>query len=206
MNGVDPALDGGLAAAPAQPTRIVQLTNMVLAQLGWFAAVLGAAHGLPLLGLVCGLAVIAWHVVVSARPAQEAALVALVCLVGFAAETVHVALGNIGYPSGQPLAQLPPYWMIGLWGLFAVQLNVTLRWLRPRLWLAALLGAVAGPASFVSGVRFGGASLIHATPAMIELASGWAVLMPLLVWLSMRFDGVTVKPNAGTDLTGAAHA
>ena len=206
MSGVNLPMGEGLAAAPAQPTRTVQLANLVLAQIGWFAAVLGAAHDLPLLGLACGLAVIAWHVAVSARPAQEAALVALVCLIGFAAETVHVALGNIGYPSGQPLAQLPPYWMIGLWGLFAVQLNVTLRWLRPRLWLAALLGAVAGPASFVSGVRLGGASLIHATPAVVELALGWALLMPLLVWLSMRFDGVTVEPVVGTNAPGTTHA
>lgn len=184
----------------------MQLANVVLAQVGWFAAVLGAAHDLPLWGFACGLAVIAWHIVVSARPAQEARLVALVCLIGLAAETLHVALGNIGYPSGQPFAQLPPYWMIGLWGLFAIQLNVTLRWLRPRLWLAALLGAVAGPASFASGVRLGGASFVHVTPALAELVISWAVLMPLLVWLSMRFDGVTVDAVGHADLPERIHA
>ena len=184
----------------------MQLANVVLAQIGWFAAVLGAAHDRPLWGLACGLTVIAWHIAVSSRPAQEAALVALVCLIGFASETIHVALGNIGYPSGQPLAHLPPYWMIGLWGLFAIQLNVTLRWLRPRLWLAAVLGAIAGPASFASGVRLGGASFIHATPAVAELVIGWALLMPLLVWLSMRFDGVIVEAVIHADIPETAHA
>lgn len=187
-------------------TRAMQLANVVLAQIGWFAAVLGAAHDLPLWGMACVVTVIAWHIVVSARPGKEAALVALVCLIGFLAETIHVALGNIAYPSGQPIASLPPYWMIGLWGLFAIQLNVTLRWLRPRIWLAALLGAIAGPASFASGVRLGGASFVHATPALAELVVSWAVLMPLLVWLSMRFDGVTVDAAGHADLPERIHA
>lgn len=180
-------------AQPTQPTRLMQLANVVLAQMGWFAAVLGAAHGRPLWGMVVVVAVMAWHIAVSARPAEETRLVALVCLIGFVAETMHVALGNVGYPAGQPFAYVPPYWMIGLWGLFAIQLNVTLRWLRQREWLATVLGAIAGPASFASGVRLGGAQFIHATPALVELAITWAVLMPLLVWLSTRFDGVTIS-------------
>ena len=170
----------------------MQLANLVLAQLGWFAAVLGAAHGAPLWGMACVLAVIGWHISVAPRRAREATLIALVCLIGAAVESVHVALGNVSYPSGQPFAQLPPYWMIGLWGLFGIQLNVTLRWLRGRLWLAAVLGAIAGPVSFASGVRLGGAQFLHATPALAALVVSWAVLMPLLVWLSTRFDGVAV--------------
>jgi hypothetical protein len=83
---------------------------------------------------------------------------------------------------------------------------VTLRWLRPRLWLAVVLGAIAGPASFASGVRLGGASFIHATPALAELVIGWALLMPLLVWLSMRFDGVIVEAVIHADLPETAHA
>ncbi|MDB5826116.1 MAG: hypothetical protein JWQ73_336 [Variovorax sp.] len=181
----------------------MQFANVVLAQIGWFAAVLGAACDAPLWGMACVLAVIAWHIAMSARPAPEAALVAWVCLIGFAAETIHVALGNVAYPSGQPFAHLPPYWMVGLWGLFAIQLNVTLRWLRPRLWLAVVLGAVAGPASFVSGVRLGGAHFIHTTPALVELVVSWAVLMPLLVWLSMRFDGVTMNAVDGAVVDAA---
>lgn len=187
-------------------TRGMQLANVVLAQIAWFAAVLGAAHDLPLWGLACGLAVIAWHIVVSARPEREATLVAAVCLVGFVAETIHVALGNVGYPSGQPFAHLPPYWMIGLWGLFAIQLNVTLRWLRRRLWLAAVLGAVAGPLSFASGVRLGGAQFIHATPALVALVVSWAVVMPLLVWLSMRFDGLAADAGVGAASPEIGHA
>jgi hypothetical protein len=206
MKNFEAPVSATTAFAVAQPTRSMQLANVVFAQIGWFAAVLGAAHDLPLWGMVVVLAVIGWHIAVSARPAQEAMLVALVCLIGFGAETIHVLLGNVGYQAGQPFAQLPPYWMIGLWGLFAIQLNVALRWLRRRLWLAAALGAVAGPASFASGVRLGGAQFVHATPALIELAITWAVLMPLLVWLSMRFDGVTVEADDSAAVPETVHA
>lgn len=182
----------------ARPTRAVQLSNFVVFQLAWFAAVLGAAHGMPLAGTACVAAAIGWHLCVSARPAREARLVALACLAGFAIETAVVLQGHVAYPSGQPVAQLAPYWMVALWGLLAIALNVTMRWLRPRPWLAAGLGALAGPLAFASGVRLGGARFVDAQPALLTLALVWAVLMPALVWLSVRFDGVSVpEPQHG---------
>lgn len=177
-------------AGPA-PTRGMQVANLVVSQTAWFAAVLGAAHGHPLPGTVAVLAAIAWHLAVVARPAREARLVLLAVLVGGIAETWVVAQGHVSYPSGQPFAQWPPYWMLALWALFAIGLNVTLRWLRGRLWLAAALGAVAGPLAFSAGVRLGGAQFIDASAALATLAGLWAVALPLLVWASVRLDGVT---------------
>lgn len=173
------------------PTRAMQLANVMVSQLAWFAAVLGVAHGRPLAGTLCVLAAIGWHLAVVARPGREARLVLLACLVGGVAETWVVAQGHVAYPSGQPFAQWPPYWMLALWGLFAIALNVTLRWLRGRPWLAAALGAVAGPMAFSAGVRLGGAQFLDPTAALITLALLWALAMPLLMWLSVRFDGVT---------------
>ena len=182
----------GVTASAAKPTRTVQLTNFIVFQSAWFAAVLGAAHQLPLWGTAAVLAAFAWHLAVSARPAEEAKLFAVVCLIGFVVETGMVLIGQVSYPSGQPVATLAPYWMVALWGLLAIALNVTMRWLKRRYLLAAVLGAVTGPASFVSGVKLGGAQFIHAMPALAVMACTWAVLMPALMWLSLRFDGVAV--------------
>ena len=178
------------------PTRAIQLANLLVFQTAWFAAVLGAAHGFPFLGTAAVVAAIGWHLGVSARPAEEAKLVGLACLFGFVLESFSAMRGVIAYPSGQPDPRLAPYWMVALWGLLAIALNVTMRWLRPRLWLAAVLGAVAGPASFASGVQLGGARFVDAPAALAWLAIVWAVAMPLLVWLSMRFDGVAVPEAA----------
>lgn len=179
-----------------RPTRTVQWCNAVIFQCAWFAGVLGAAHHRPLLGTACVAAAIAWHLAVAARPGTEARLVGLVCLIGVVVESVIVQQGHVAYPSGQPWPTLAPYWIVALWGLLAIALNVTMRWLRGRLVLAAVLGAVLGPLSFSSGARLGGAQLLHPTEALATLALVWAVLMPVLVLLATRFDGVAVPETA----------
>lgn len=178
--------------APVAPTRGVQIANFVVFQSAWFAAVLGAAHQIPLWGTACVIAAIGWHLGVSARPAQEAKLVGLVCVIGFVVESAIAMQGNVTYPSGQPLAWLAPYWMVALWGELAIALNVTMRWMKRRLWLAAAFGAIGGPAAFSAGVRLGGAEFVDKMPALVTLVCIYAVAMPLLVWLSNRFDGVAV--------------
>ena len=175
----------------------MQVANFVVFQMAWFAAVLGAAHQIPLWGTVCVIAAIAWHLGVSARPAQEAKLIALACAVGLVVESAVAMQGNVTYPSGQPVAWLAPYWMVALWGELAIALNVTMRWLKRRLWLAALFGAIGGPAAFSAGVGLGGAEFVHKTPALVTLVCIYAVAMPLLVWLSNRLDGVSARPEAG---------
>lgn len=185
------------ASVPAtKPTLTIQLLNFVVFQAAWFAAVLGAAHQMALWGTAAVGVALAWHLAVSARPAEEAKLFGLVCLIGLVVETANVGLGHVSYPSGQPVANLAPYWMVALWGLLAIALNVTMRWMKSRYRLAAVLGAVAGPASFVSGVKLGGAQFIDMTPALVTMACTWALLMPALVRLSMYFDGVVVPEAA----------
>ncbi len=190
------AMTTGLGAASTAPTRGVQIANFVVFQAAWFAAVLGAAHQLPLWGTACVLAAIAWHLGISERPGDEAKLIALACVIGIVVETAIVMQGHVAYPSGQPVAGVAPYWMVALWGELAIALNVTMRWMKGRLWLAAIVGAIGGPAAFSAGVTLGGAIFIDKTPALITLTCVYAVAMPLLVWLGTRFDGVSVPEEA----------
>lgn len=179
------------------PSRARQLANFAIFEVAWFACILGVAHGHPLEGTAAVVAAIAWHVAISARPATELALVGALCAIGLAAESAVVAQGHVAYPAGQPVAWLAPYWMVALWGEFAIALNVTLRWLRRKPFLAAVLGAVFGPLSFLGGVRLGGARFIDEPAALVTLAGMWAVLMPLVTALSGRLDGVTDLESAG---------
>ena len=57
-------------------------STSILFQAGWFACVLGAAYGYPLLGIVAAAAVVAFHVARAARPRAELKLVALALVVG----------------------------------------------------------------------------------------------------------------------------
>ena len=179
-------------ASLARPTRAMQLLNFVLFQAAWFAAILGAANGLAVWGTVFTAAVIGWHIAVSARPAVEARLVACVLAIGCVIEGLSIWQGQVVFSSGQIDPRLPPHWMIALWGLLAIALNVTMRWMKGRWWLAAALGAIAGPLSYAGGVRLGAAQFIDPAQALITLAVVWALTTPLLMWLSDRFDGVAV--------------
>ena len=173
------------------PSRARQLANFAIFEAAWFACILGVAHARPLWGTAAVVAAIAWHVAISKRPATELALAGVLCAIGLVAESGALALGHVAYPAGQPVAWLAPYWMVALWGEFAIALNVTLRWLRRRPWLAGLLGAVFGPLSFLGGVRLGGARFVDEPAALVTLVVMWAALMPLVIALSIRLDGVT---------------
>ena len=86
---------------------------------------------------------------------------------------------------------------IALWALFAIQFNVLFRWLRSRPVRAAVLGAIAGPLSFRAGSALGAVHFPDTTQAMTALAIGWAVLMPLMVYLASHWDGMSL--SASTD-------
>ena len=75
-------------------------------------------------------------------------------------------------------------------GRLAIALNVTLRWLKGRPLLAAMLGALLGPLSFIGGVRLGGAQFVDRSAALGVLALQWGLAMPLVMALSNRFGGV----------------
>jgi len=182
----------GPASKPAvsEPTRAWVLANVALTQIGWFACVLGAARGLPWLGTGVACGVLAWHLWRAPRGGIEARLVLAAVLIGSAFDAAMLATGSLVFVNGLWAPLLGPHWLTALWALFAMTLNVAMRWLKGRWLLCAVLGAIAGPLSFVGGSKLGAATLVDPTLALGLLAAGWVVVLPLLVWLGMRWDGV----------------
>lgn len=177
------------AAGPSPaPSRLRLVLNVIGFQFGWFAGVLGAAHERPWLGSAVVAAVVAAHLATALRPAVETRLVGVALLIGVTWETLLLAGGWIAYPSGQLWAAVAPLWIVMLWALFAITLNSSLAWLKGRLPVAAVFGAVGGPLAYWGGVRLGALVFVEPLPAVIALAVGWAVLTPLLVVLAGRFE------------------
>jgi len=171
--------------------------NVVAFQAGWFACVLGAAHGWPWAGSALALMLAALHAARAAQPRKEAALILAAVVLGGAWDSVLTEAGLLVYA---PLPLMPawseklaPVWILALYAIFATTLNVSLRWLRGRPLLTTVLGAVAAPASYWSGARLGAAHIPAPAAAMLALALGWALLMPALIWLACRFDGVQAR-------------
>jgi hypothetical protein len=167
-----------------------KLINFLLFQLGWFACVLGSAHLEPWAGTGIALCIIAFHLARVPQPKGEALLILAAALIGFAWDSLLVALGWLGYPSGMLLPNTAPVWIVAMWMLFATTLNSSMGWMKAYKKLSVLLGALFGPLAYFAGARLGGVILLEPVYAMLALAAGWAALMPLLLVLAEQVSGV----------------
>jgi len=184
------------------------VANFLTFQLGWFSCVLGAAHGLPWLGPLVVLAVVFLHLFLSSRPMHELRLIAAAMMLGLMIDSLLLASGWLQYPNGAWLAGFAPYWIVAMWALFATTLNVSMRWLRGRTGLAALLGSIGGPLSYVAGQKMGAISFPEPTYALMALSATWGLAMPLLTTLAAHFDGekADLRPDyVQADWRGSDH-
>jgi Protein of unknown function (DUF2878) len=170
--------------------RVRLLINFVAFQTAWFAVVLGAAHDFLWRGMLVAIAVVLLHLWMSRQPLRELQLVILAILLGTMWDSVVAANHIIHYPSGQFSPYIAPVWIMAMWALFATTLNVSLLFLRGRPLLAAAFGGIGAPLSFLAGMRLQALQFPDTTLAMTVLAIGWALIMPVLMALSVRFDGV----------------
>lgn len=168
--------------------------NFIAFQAGWFASVIGAAQQMPWLGPLVLLGVIAIHLSQATRPDKEIGLIISCGLIGACFDSVLVASGWVTYASGYISTSLAPYWIVTMWMLFATTLNSSMGWLKGKLALAAIMGGIAGPLSYLAGERLGGMSFVEPAYAITFLAIGWAAVMPVLMTLADRLDGF--KPAA----------
>jgi hypothetical protein len=165
-----------------------KILNFALFQAGWFATILTAAGGRPAAALaVAGAAVGLSLWLFSADRMGDLRLLLAVALIGFCLDTMQLHLGVFALV-GEPLfPRLCPLWLVALWALLGTTLRGSLSWLAGRYWLSAILGAVAGPLSYLGGAQLGAATLHPSRVFSIAaLAAGWAAVMPLLVWLAHK--------------------
>jgi hypothetical protein len=158
------------------------LFNLIGFQIGWFSCVLGGANQLPWLGVLISCLVLFAHVRRSNDAVFECKLLFTAIIIGIIFDGIPQSLGWITFsPVSFWPNILPPPWMIILWALFASTLNISLAWLQSKKVLAILIGAISGPLSYWSGARLGALSLTHGTAALIYLAIGWGLIVPVLL-------------------------
>lgn len=156
------------------------VVNFIAFQIGWFAAVLGAGHGMPWLGVAIVPLVLLLNLVLSADWRQELIVALAAAVMGFAVDTGLVAAGvfaPVPYLVSRPFS---PLWMVMLWVNQATTLNSCMGWLRGRYLAGALFGAVGGPLAYLSGAKLGAASL-PSTNGLVILGITWAVAFPALL-------------------------
>ena len=169
------------------------LINFFAFQAGWFSCVLGAANGLPWLGVLVVCLIVALHIRSADRPAHEIQLLVLSVILGLVFDSLLVSSGWVRYPSGMMVPGIAPYWILAMWALFSTTLNLSMAWLKNSLVLATVMGAVFGPLSYLAGQRLGAIELVDSRSSMIMLAIIWALVMPILVFAASRVVGAS-KP------------
>ena len=118
-------------------------------------------------------------------------------LIGAVFDSVLVAAGWVTFPSGMFSDLMAPYWIVTMWMLFGTTINMSMRWMRGRPLLASAFGFVGGPLAYVAGHKIGGIQFVDQSAAIAMLAIGWAVIMPLLMQLGERLDGVSPDSSQG---------
>lgn len=157
------------------------LYPLVAFNVGWFACVLGGAQGWPVLGSLVALALVAIHISLSARPAQEIQLTLFSGLIGVLFESLLAGAGLLTFRHGVLLPGSTALWMVVMWINFAPLLNTAFRVLQGRLILSAVIGLVGGPLAYLGGQGLGAVE-IHGGPAgIVAIGISWAIAMPLLL-------------------------
>ena len=159
-------------------------------QLVWFAAVIGAGRGLAWPGIASMLLYAACQLAATRHYRADLSLMATAIVLGLLVDGGMIRTGLASYAAAWPSAALAPAWILALWATFAMTFTQSLSWLQTRLWLAALLGAVAGPLAYMSAAR-GCHAVTFADPAwrgLLWLGIGWALATPALAWLARHWS------------------
>ena len=176
--------------------------NFLLFQLSWFASVYSAAIALPLVGPVCTLCWMSVHLhFAGERRHAELQLITLAALLGYLLDSFQVFAGTIHFPAQTQLGSPSPLWMVALWINLAATLNYSMKWLRGRFVLAAVLGAISGPMAYFAGSKLGAIEL-QGEVSILMIALQWSLAMPLLMWLAekrpiLRAQSFTVDEPKG---------
>jgi hypothetical protein len=104
------------------------------------------------------------------------ALVFFSILFGFCFDSLLIVAGVYEPVRWLIRPPLTTIWLIALWVNFALIADVPLRWLQQHLPVAAVCGAVFGPAAYLGGQRLGAIRILE--PADLHLAiltAAWAV-------------------------------
>lgn len=175
------------------------IKNVVLFQLGWFACVFGGSGQWHWLASLFVILVLIHHLFDASSVSTELQLLLCAGLIGFVWDSILVRLGILQFEFGFLHENFAPEWIVAMWLLFATTLNVSLRWLKKRWLISAVFGAVGGPLAYLAGQKLGAVVMPDLWVGLAVLCVGWSFIFPLLVWLSLHFDGFSDHTHTGTE-------
>lgn len=162
-------------------------------QAGWWAAALGAANGMPWLGVVAMGALVVVHLARTARRREELLLVVAAGVLGYAADSALVLGGMLSFPEAAQLGGPSPLWMVAMWMGLAATITTSLSWMVERPPLGLALGVLTGPLAYRGGDGLG--ALHVEEPALTSLLAIAVVVGALCLALSLVARATRPSPR-----------
>ncbi len=159
--------------------RYLVLYNVVLFQVLWFTAVLGANQYLLAVALLLAL-----HLYWCSNRRAELFLLLTGATAGIVCDSIMAIAGVYVFASGAQTLPIP-WWLIGLWLGFAATLRHSMAPLMQKPVLFTVLSMVAAPLSYLAAAKLGAVEFPFGqliTAVVVGLY--WAVLTPLLIALT----------------------
>jgi len=161
------------------------LFNIIGFQTGWWACVLGAKNGYPYLGPLVMSIFLFIHFARLENRNKELLFATLVGLIGTVVDTVLLQTGFIEY-QGVYANNIAPLWITAMWIGFAATINHSLVWLNNKWIMSFALGAIFGPLSYFTGIKFEALHFEISLLTMSVLALLWGVVIPYLYYLNEK--------------------
>jgi hypothetical protein len=188
-------IDDHLQQNPAyRPTKIFKgAFNAAGFQAVWWISVAGAIYSRPYLGAIALAVYLLIHFRISSPRHSELKLLFAAAFLGLLVDGIKSGSGFLSYSAAFPaLPYLAPLWIVTMWVGFSATINHSLAWLRNRYLLAALMGAVFGPLSYLAGQNLGVMQFNYPLlPSLAVIGFVWGVSVPLLYIISdtmMAYD------------------
>jgi|TARA_B110000196_G_C21076550_1_gene630214 hypothetical protein len=164
-----------------------KIINFILFQLVWFACILGAAINETHTAVAFSLLIILFHFYLAKDKKNEIKILLIASIIGFLFDGFLLKSELVLYTNHGWSYSITPLWIIVLWMGFAITLNSSLNWLKKKIKLSALFGAIGGPLAYLAGEKLEAVTLM--TPiALIAIVIGWSLITPLLIYISRRIS------------------
>jgi len=174
-----------------------KIINLVVFNIAWFACILGAAWGIPWLGVAVVALSVGGHLLYASFDRGLAVLFVLAFVIGWGFDALVVVVGALDFPPHALLLAPVPLWMPCMWVSLATTLHLSLGWMRGRWLVAMLFGLLGGPGAYYTGMKLGAVTLgDDLMRSLLIVGIEWGVAMPVLVWLATLLLPIKTRRTA----------
>lgn len=163
----------------------INIYNAILFNVAWLLCVLGGNK----VAVITSVVALVIHLRYIGGDMREIKLFLQVVLLGFFVDSLFIYSDVLVGPNA---FTFPPVWLLSLWLVFATTLNHCLSWFQQHLFLAFIVGAVAGPMSYLAGTKM--TEFDMGTPAfqsILIVSVAWSLLFPICLLLAKSYDRKT---------------